>query len=130
MPVWLGWTVGYALAVWGIDTTHSLAQPWLKQANRRVQEVAEGVRFLIPLVLAFLIGFRLRTWWWVLSPFVATVLPLFTFAIADYSKRPQAERRQVTTGWIFGIAATAFEGAMAAFAAFAGVVIGRWWPGG
>lgn len=130
MPAWIGWTAGYALAIWGIDVAYALAELWLKQANRRVQDATAGVRFLIPVVLAFLIGFRLRAWWWVLSPFVGTVLPLLTFALADYLKRPQVERRQVATGLIFGIAATAFEAAMAAFAAFAGVVIGRWLPGG
>ena len=125
MPAWIGWTAGYALAIWGIDTAYALAEPGLRQVNRRVQDVAASVRFLIPLVLAFLIGYRLRAWWWVLSPFVGTVLPLLTLAIADYVKRPQAERRQLTTGLIFGIAAMAFEAAIAVLAAFAGVVIGR-----
>ena len=67
MPAWLGWTVGYALAVWVIDTAHSLAGSWLNQASQRVQELAAVARFLIPLLVAFLIGVRLRAWWWILS---------------------------------------------------------------
>jgi hypothetical protein len=60
MPIWIGWTAGYAVAIWVIDAAYALAEPWLKQANRRVQDAAAGVRFLIPLVVTFLIGFRLR----------------------------------------------------------------------
>ena len=130
MPGWIGWTAGYALAIWGIDAAYALAEPWLKRANRRVQDAVAGVRFLFPLVLAFLIGFRLRAWWWVLSPFVGTVLPLLTFSIADYLKRPPADRRQANAGLIIGFSAMAFDAAAAALAAFAGVVIGGWWPGG
>jgi hypothetical protein len=128
MPVWIGWPAGYAIAIWGIDAAYALAEPWLKQANRRVQDVAAGVRFLLPLVLAFLIGIRLRAWWWVLSPVVTVMVMMLTFTVASYLKRPPADRRQATKGLIIGIAATAFEAAMVAFAAFAGVVIGRWWP--
>ena len=130
MPLWIGWTAGYALAVWGIDAAYSLTEPWLKHVNRRAPDLAAGVRFLIPLVLAFLIGFRLRAWWWVLSPLAAVVLPMLTFSVVDHLQRPPAQRQQATAALIIAIAATAFEAAFAAFAAFAGVVIGRLWLGG
>ena len=57
---WLGWTIVYAVVIWGVDTAYALLEPWLRDANGRAQEVAAGLRFLIPLGLAFLIGLRLR----------------------------------------------------------------------
>ena len=129
MPAWLGWTVGYALAVWVIDTAHSLAGSWLNQAGQRVQELGAVARFLIPLLIAFLIGIRLRAWWWVLGPFVAVTVPTLTVVIAAYLKRSPTDRRQAFGGVIFGIWAIVIDAAAAAFAAFAGVVVGRWGPG-
>ncbi|HLL51676.1 MAG TPA: hypothetical protein VK356_13490, partial [Thermomicrobiales bacterium] len=79
MPSWISWPLGYAVAIWGIDTVFSLLESQLKQVNRRVQEVAAGTKFLVPLALAFLIGFQLRQWWWVLGPFVAVTAPTLTF---------------------------------------------------
>jgi hypothetical protein len=60
---WLGWTIGYAIVIWGIDAAYALLEPRLNNTNRRAQDVAAGVRFVIPLGLAFLIGFWLRAWW-------------------------------------------------------------------
>jgi len=57
---WLGWTIGYAVIIWGIDATYAVLEPRLNNANHRAQDVAAGVRFVIPLGLAFLIGLRLR----------------------------------------------------------------------
>ena len=130
MPIWIGWTAGYAVAIWGLDAAYALAEPWLKQANRRVQDAVAGVRFLIPLVVAFLIGFRLRARWWVVGPLVAIMVTMLTFTVAGYLKRPPADRRQAITGLIIGIAATVIDAAAAAVAAFVGVLVGRWWPGG
>ena len=129
MPVWIGWIAGYTLAVWAINTTFSLVGPWLNQTSQRAQELAAGAKFLVPLVLAFLIGFRLRQWWWVLGPFLAVTVPTLTFVIADYLKRPSVERRQAFGGVIFGIGAIVIDAAVATFAAFAGVLVGHWWPG-
>ena len=130
MPGWLGWTVGYALVVWGVDALLALLEPWLKKAPRRAQDIAEGVRVLIPVGLAFLIGFWLRSWWWVLSPFVATLVTMLTFSLVDYLRLPQAKRQQAAAGLIIGIGVTTFEAGLAALGALAGVAIGRWWPGG
>ena len=129
MPVWIGWMAGSALAVWAIETAYSMAGPRLNQTSQRVQELAAGAKFLGPLVLAFLIGFRLRQWWWVLGPFLAVTMPTLIFVIVDYLKRSPADRRQAFGGVIFGIGAIVLDAAAAAFAAFAGVVVGRWWPG-
>ena len=130
MPAWISWTLGYAVAIWGVDTVFSLLESQLKQVNRRVQEVAAGAKFLVPLALAFLIGFHLRQWWWVLGPIVAITVPTLTFVVASYLRRSSADRRQVFGGVIFGIGAIVIDAAAAALAAFAGVVIGRWWSNG
>ena len=69
---WLGWTIGYAIVIWGVDAAYALLERWLKNANRQARDVAAGLRFVIPLGAAFLIGFWLRTWWWVVSPFLSS----------------------------------------------------------
>jgi len=126
---WLGWTIGYAVAIWGIDTAYGLLERWLNEANQRAQEAAALVRFLIPLGLAFLIGLRLRLWWWVLSPFLVIVVTMLAFSIVDYRRRSSTERQQAGAGWILAIGATVLDAAVATIAAVAGVVIGRWWHG-
>ena len=127
---WLGWTIVYAVVVWGIDAAYALLERWLNDANRRVQGVAAGVRFLLPLGVAFLIGLQLRTWWWALSPFLVIVVTMLAFATVDFLRRPSSERQQAGAGWILAIGATVLDAAMATLAAVAGVAIGRWWHGG
>jgi hypothetical protein len=130
MPGWLGWTVIYAVVIWGINAIYGLLESRLNDANQRAQGVAALLRFLIPLGLAFLIGLRLRTWWWALSPFLVTVVTMLAFATVDVLSRPAAERQQAGAGWILAIGATAVDAATATLAAVAGVAIGRWWHGG
>ena len=127
---WLGWTIGYAVVIWGIDTVYGLLGSRLNSANQRAQEIAAGVRFVIPLGVAFLIGFRLRAWWWVFSPFLVIVGTMLAFSIVDYLRRSASERQQVGAALILAIGATVIDGAVATLAAVAGVVIGRWWHGG
>ncbi len=69
---WFGWTIVYAVVIWGVDTAYALLGPWLRDANERAQEAAAGLRFVIPIGLAFLIGLQLRVSGWVLSPFLAS----------------------------------------------------------
>ena len=126
---WLGWTIVYAVVIWGIDTAYGLLEPWLRDANRRTQDVATGVRFVIPLGLAFLIGLRLRAWGWVLSPFLATVVTMLAFSVVYYLRKSPSERQQAGAGLILAIGATVIDAALATFAAIAGVAIGRWWHG-
>jgi hypothetical protein len=130
IPGWLGWTVGYAVVIWGSDATYALLAPSLSGANRRAQDVAAGVRFVIPLGLAFIVGFQVRAWWWVLSPILVIVVTMLAFAIVDYLRRPPSQRQQVAAGLILAIGATVIEAALATLAAIAGVAIGRWWQGG
>ena len=127
---WLGWTVVYAVVIWGINAIYGLLESRLNDANPRTQAAAALVRFLMPLGLAFLIGLWLRTWWWALSPFLVTVVTMLAFATVDYLRRPSAERQQAGAGWILAIGATAVNAATATLAAVAGVAIGRWWHGG
>ena len=127
---WLGWTVVYAIVIWGINAIYGLLESRLDVANQRAQEAAALVRFLIPLGLAFLIGLRLRTWWWALSPFLVTVVTTLAFATVDYLRRPSSERQQAGAGWILAIGATVVDATMATLAAVAGVAIGRWWHDG
>ena len=127
---WLGWTLVYAVVIWGIDTAYALLEPWLRDANGCAQEVAAVLRFVIPLGLAFLIGFQLLAWGWVLSPFLVIVVTMLAFATVDFLRRPSSERQQAGAGWILAIGATVVDAAMATLAAVAGVAIGRWWHGG
>ena len=126
---WLGWTIVYAVVIWGVDTAYALLEPWLRDANGRAQEVAAGLRFVIPLGLAFMIGLQLRTWGWVLSPFLVIVVTMLAFSIVDYLRRPTSERQQAAVGLILVIGATVIDAAAARVAAVARVAIGRWWHG-
>ena len=94
------------------------------------QEVAAGLRFVIPLGLAFLIGLQLRAWEWVLSPFLVIVVTMLAFSIVDYLRRPASERQRAAVGLILAIGATVIDAAAATRVAIAGVTIGRWWHGG
>ena len=129
IPGWLGWTIGYAIVIWGIDAAYGLLESWLNRANRRAQNVAAGVRFLIPLGLAFFIGFRLRAWWWALSPFLIVAVMMLAFSVVDYLRRPPSQRQLAVAGLILAIGATVIDAALATIAAIVGVVIGRWWHG-
>jgi hypothetical protein len=127
---WLGWTIGYTVVIWGVDTAYALLEPWLSDTGHRTQEVAAGVRFVIPLGLAFLIGLRLRIWWWALSPFLAIVVTMLAFSAVDYLRRSPSQRQQVAAGLIVAIAATVLDAGAATLAAITGVAAGRWWHGG
>jgi hypothetical protein len=127
---WLGWTIVYAVVIWGIDAAYALLERWLNNAHYRAQEVAAGLRFVIPLGVAFLIGLQLRTWWWVLSPFLVIVVTMLAFSVVDYLRRPPSQRQQAAVGLIVAIDATVLDAGAATLAAIAGVVAGRWWHGG
>jgi hypothetical protein len=127
---WLGWTIGYAVAIWGINTAFALLERRLNNANRRAQEVAAWLRFVLPLGLAFLIGFWLRSWWWVLSPVLVILVTMLAFSVVDYLRRPPSQRQQAAVGLIVAIGATVLDAGVATLAAMGGVVVGRWWHGG
>jgi hypothetical protein len=126
---WLGWTIGYAVVIWGIDAAYALLEPRLNNTYRYAQDVAAGVRFVIPLGLAFLIGLRLRAWWWVLCPFLVIVVAMLAFSVVDYLRRAPPERQQAAAGLTVAIGATLIDAVGATLAAIAGVVVGNWWHG-
>jgi lipopolysaccharide export LptBFGC system permease protein LptF len=76
------------------------------------------------------IGFWLRTWWWLLSPFLVIVVTMLAFSVVDYLRRPPSQRQQMAVGLIVAIGATVLVADVATLAAVAGVVVGRWWHGG
>ena len=72
---WLGWTVVLGLILWGGIFLSGTLPP-----RAPVQLFAV---FLAPsLVLAFLIGLRFRSWWWVAAPLAAIWVPAEVFALA------------------------------------------------
>jgi hypothetical protein len=34
---WLGWTIVYAVVIWGIDTAYGLLECWLNNTYRRIR---------------------------------------------------------------------------------------------
>ena len=124
---WLGWTIGYAVVVWGLDVILILLEPRLSDTKQ--ENLAQWVRFLLPLALAFAIGFRLRSWWWIAGALIATVLPVLVYPILDILQKPALERQQAGTGLILAIFATLIGGGVAAVAAVVEVACGRWCNG-
>jgi hypothetical protein len=49
---WLGWTIVYAVVIWGMNAIYGLLERRLNDANPRGQEAAALIRFLVPLGLA------------------------------------------------------------------------------
>ena len=127
---WLGWTIGYAIVIWGIDAAYGLLEPWLRDGNGRAQEVVAGLRFVIPLGAAFLIGLWLRTWWWAVSPILIIVVTMLAFSVVDYLGRPSSQRQQAAAALMVAIITTVIDAVGATLAAIAGVAVGRWWYGG
>ena len=127
---WLGWTISYAVAIWGFNAALALLERRPNNANRGAQEVAAWLRFVLPPGLALLIGFWLRTWWWVLSPFLVIVVTMLAFSVVDYLRRPPSQRQQAAVGLIVAVGATVLDAGVATLAAAGGVVAGRWWHGG
>ena len=39
---WLGWTIVYAVVIWGVDTAYGLLGPWLRNANERARKSPRG----------------------------------------------------------------------------------------
>lgn len=73
---WLGWTLVYTLVTYGIGIIVS----WLfirVVPDSGSKDVLEWGVVLAPLLLALLIGVWFGSWWWVLGPPVALLLPSF-----------------------------------------------------
>jgi hypothetical protein len=127
---WLGWTIGYAIVIWSVDVAYALLEPRLHSTNRYTQDAVAGFRFVIPLGAAFLIGLGLRTWWWVVSPFLVIVVTMLAFSVVDYLRKPSSQRQQVAAAIIAAVIAAVIDAVGATLAAIAGVGLGRWWHDG
>ena len=112
---WAGWTVGYALAFWAISVAQAVLEPRL----------AAWLRRLVPLILAFLIGVRFRSWWWILGPPVAITLMTLTYAALDLLTSPAAVRAEKGTGFVLAVFLVLVEAGLALLAGAAGVAWGR-----
>jgi hypothetical protein len=112
---WLGWTVVYALLYWGTEVVLALLE-------ERVPAVAQWGRFLIPLLIAFLIAARLRSWWWVLGPPLAIILVMLTYPVASFLTSSQANREQSGSGLILAVFLVLINAGLALLAATAGVI--------
>ena len=125
---WLGWTLVYALVVWGLSAGLTLLEPWL--AKRGLSDIAATGRFVIPLVLAALIGARLRSWWWIAGPPIVIVLMTLSYATYAFLTASPSWRREAGAGYVIAVVATLAEAAIAALAAGIGVWLGKSGVGG
>ena len=72
---WLGWTMIYTLVAYGIGV---FVVAWLSirvVPDPGFKDVLEWGGVFAPLLLALLIGVWFGSWWWVLGPPVALLLP-------------------------------------------------------
>ena len=122
---WLGWTAGYAIVIWGVHAVCGLLEQWLNGASRHAQELVAGLRFVTPLGAAFFIGLELRTWWWVICPFLVIVVTMLAFSVVDFLRRPPSQRQQAGAALFMAIIATVVDAVGATLAAIAGVAVGR-----
>ncbi len=120
---WIGWTLLYALAVWGASAVQSLLEPGTVRQESR--NVASWARFLIPLALAFLIGVQLRSWWWVGGPPAVTILMTLTYPTFAYLTSPRPSRRKAKAGLTIAVTLAMIDAGVVLFAAAAGVICGK-----
>lgn len=120
---WLGWTLLFALVVWGVQ----VAQAFLgeRQESGGLSDLLQIVVLLVPLLAAFLIGARLRTWWWALGPPLAIVLLMGIYPLHSYFTMPAATRRPAIAGLVVAMATILLSALAALLAAAAGVWLGK-----
>ncbi|MDQ3227708.1 MAG: hypothetical protein M3Q50_13890 [Chloroflexota bacterium] len=130
MPWWtsewtrgIGWVLFYALAVWGTSTTLSLLEP--RTATQKRKDFASWAMVLIPVAVAFLIGVRLRSWWWVGGPPITTILMSLTYPAFAYLTSPRRGRQEANVGLSWAITLTLLDAVVVLLAAAAGVVCGK-----
>jgi hypothetical protein len=120
---WLVWLLLYALAIWGLSTVASLLERWLKAGGWR--ERARWIEFVVPLILAVLIGARLRSWWWVAGPPAAIVVTTMLYPTLAVLANPPEARREAWTGLLLAALLTFMHAGAAALAAAVGVTWGQ-----
>lgn len=113
---WLGWTVMFGLALAGATLVFSAFAP--------AYPALFWALLVAVAVLAFLIGVRLQTWWWVLGPVVAYGVPAASYMIAANARYQSLEHKGIeglTWDWFVVLAYAAFVVAPCMLAAAAGV---------
>jgi hypothetical protein len=115
---WFGWTLLFAAIYWGVELSAALLE-------ERLPGVAPWLRFLIPLLAAFLVGARLRSWWWVLGPPIAIIVIMLTYPVYSYLTSPQTSREQSGSGLILAIFLILINAGLALLAAAAGVIYAK-----
>lgn len=73
---WLGWTLLYTLVTYGIGILGSWMFMALELGPTRM-DIQGWILLAPPFLLALLIGIWFRSWWWLLGPPVALLLPSF-----------------------------------------------------
>jgi hypothetical protein len=119
---WIGWTLLFALIYWGVQVVQAFVGDWLGEGG--LNDVVQVAGLLIPLLAAFLIGARLRSWGWVLAPPVAIVLTMLTYPIFGFLTASPTQRQQMGTGLILAAAGILIAALVALVAAAAGVWFG------
>jgi hypothetical protein len=120
---WLGWTLLFALIYWGVQVVQALLGDWLGEGG--LNDVVHVSGLLIPLIAAFLIGARMRSWEWVLGPPLAIVLTMLTYPVIGYLTASPAQRQQMGTGLILAAAGILISAVVVVVVAAAGVWFGR-----
>ena len=117
---WLGWTVLYALAMYGAEMLVLFIFPRWNSSVGLFLGLLLGL-----LAMAFLIGVRFQSLWWVMGPSVAFGLAFFVLLLFTSWTPPPPETGY--EGWSWDIVAILVVGTSAvfpcSFAAFAVV----WW---
>jgi hypothetical protein len=113
----------YALVIWGLSTVINRLGSWL--AERGLAEVAAVGKFVVPLVLAALIGVRLRSWCWIAVPPLVIVVMTLSYATYAFLTASPSWRREAGAGYGIAAAAALAAAASAALAAGVGVWLGK-----
>jgi hypothetical protein len=117
---WIGWTLLFALAVWGISIVSVLLAE-----RRQPNDLVPWIEFVGPLLVAFLIGLRIRSWWWVLGPPLATISIMLTYPLLDFLTKSPTSRRELGSALVLAVILTLLRAGIAMLAAGAGVLAGK-----
>jgi hypothetical protein len=120
---WIGWTLLFALIYWGVQVMHAFLGDRLGEGG--LNDVVQVAGLLIPLLAAFLIGARLRSWGWMLGPPIAIVLTMLTYPIFGYLTASPTQRQQMGSGLILATAGILIAALVALLAAVVGVWFGK-----
>ena len=120
----LGWTVGYGLVLVGALVVALLINEVFYPSGLNYPQwlttLAGVLAVLVPMVLAFGIGVRFRSWWWGLGPLVLFGVPAAVMAIAVWF---EAVDSYDALGFLFMAIGLPIFGGLLSLVALTGV----WW---